>query len=35
MYYHTSSDNGNIYKYYRIQYNNNDGKIGLKCTEPN
>ena len=34
MHYHTSEDDGNIYKYYCVQYNN-DGTVGFKCTEPN
>jgi len=34
MHYHTSEDDGNIYKYYCVQYNN-DGTVGFKCTETN
>jgi hypothetical protein len=34
MHYHTNEDDGNIYKYYCVQYNN-DGTVGFKCTEPN
>jgi len=32
MHYFTSNDDGNIYKYYCTQYNN-DGTYGFKCTE--
>lgn len=32
MHYYTSNEDGNIYKYYCIQYNN-DGTFGFKCTE--
>ena len=32
MHYFTSNDDGNIYKYYCIQYNN-DGTYGFKCAE--
>jgi hypothetical protein len=34
MHYHTNEEDGNIYKYYCVQYNN-DGTVGFKCTEPN
>ena len=32
MHYFTSKEDGNIYKYYCIQYNN-DGTYGFKCSE--